>query len=87
MSPHQIGHMLSDKKENKKQVAPLIEERKGCTCIVMDEKGSNERHSKDLTKKYKTKPLGGRGGQRRENNLKCHLEGKLDKLDNASDAK
>ncbi len=67
MSPHQIGHMLSDKKENKKQVAPPIEERKGCTCIVMGEKGSNERHSKDLTKKYKTKPLGGeRGPKKRE---------------------
>jgi hypothetical protein len=79
--------MLNDKKENKKQVAPPIEERKGCACIVMDKEGPNGRCSKYLTPKSKTKPLGGRRGQRGEKNLECQLEGEPNKLDNAFDAK
>ncbi len=58
MPPHQIGHMLGDQMEGKKQVAPPVKEQKGCACIVTNEEGPNVRCSKDLTPKSKPRPLG-----------------------------
>jgi hypothetical protein len=33
--PHQMGHMLGDQGESKKQSTPPVEKQKGCVCIGM----------------------------------------------------
>jgi hypothetical protein len=90
--PHQMGPMLGDQKEGKKQGAFPIKEQKGSANINMIEEGSNCRHSKDLTPKSKPKPPGRRWAQRKKRKkckvicMQSHMQGELDKPNNAFDA-
>jgi hypothetical protein len=65
MLPHQMGHVLSNQKEGEKQVTPPTKKQKGCVCTDAVGEGPNGRHSKDLTPKFKLRPLGGERGPKR----------------------
>jgi len=83
-----MGYVQGDQKEGEKQVTPLAEERKGCTCTNATEEGPNGKHSKDITPKSKSMLLrGGKGAKKRYENLESHLKGKFNKPKNVSDAK
>jgi hypothetical protein len=47
--PHQMGPVLGDQKEGKKQSAFPIEEQKGCANINVTGESPNKRRSKNLT--------------------------------------
>jgi len=54
-------HVLSGKKEGKKQVLPFVKEWMRWVCINTIKEGLNGRCSKNLTLKFKLKPLGEKG--------------------------
>jgi hypothetical protein len=63
--PHQMGHVLSDQKEGRKQVAPPTKKRKGCVCTNAIGEGPNRWRSKDLTPKSKPRSIGRERGPKK----------------------
>jgi hypothetical protein len=61
-----MGYAQGDQKEGEKQVAPLVEERKGSLCIDVADEGPNGKRSKDLTPKSKPILLVGKRGAKEE---------------------